>query len=95
MENCVICKEEIEPISEETLIIHMRSGDIFANCPHPKYIPPPLSFYNNILDENNYKDVLICTENSRNPCLGYLIVHKLYFDLTVMNEENFLKSNLE
>lgn len=65
----VICKEEIEPISEETLIIHMRSGDIFANCPHPKYIPPPLSFYNNILDENNYKDVLICTENSRNPCL--------------------------
>ena len=65
----VICNEELQPINKETLIIHMRSGDIFANCPHPKYIPPYLSFYKEILNENNYNNVLITTENSRNPCL--------------------------
>ena len=65
----IICNEEPEPISKETLIIHMRSGDIFANCPHPKYIPPHLSFYKDILNDNNYNNVLITTENSRNPCL--------------------------
>ncbi len=64
-----ICDEEPYEYSKETLIIHMRSGDIFSNCPHPKYIPPPLSFYKNILNETSYKNVLISTENSRNPCL--------------------------
>ena len=46
-----LCDKELEPISKNTLVVHMRSGDIFSNCPHPKYIPPPLSFYKNILNE--------------------------------------------
>ena len=67
-----LCDKELEPISKNTLVLHMRSGDIFSNCPHPKYIPPPLSFYKNILKEHSYDKVLITTENTRNPCLKLL-----------------------
>ena len=64
-----ICDEDVEPIPDDTLVLHMRSGDIFANCPHPQYIPPPLSFYKEIIEATNYKNIIIATENGRNPCL--------------------------
>ncbi len=63
---------EIIDLPKETLLIHMRSGDIFANCPHPKYVPPPLYFYDKVINENNYSKHLIATENGRNPCLKHL-----------------------
>jgi hypothetical protein len=63
---------EIVDLPRDTLMIHMRSGDIFANCPHPKYVPPPLFFYDSIINEKKYTSHLIATENGRNPCLKHL-----------------------
>lgn len=56
-------------VSDDTLVIHMRSGDIFSNCPHPKYVPPPLDFYTKIINEGKFNNYIICTQNNRNPCL--------------------------
>ena len=70
LKDLLVFKEEEAILSgDDTLIIHMRSGDIFTNCPHPKYVPPPLEFYNKIINKNEYKHYIICTQNARNPCL--------------------------
>lgn len=57
-------------------IIHIRSGDIFDKKHHPKYIQPPISFYNNlntnILEHNAFKSYEIISQNISNPILPLL-----------------------
>jgi len=65
----VFSEEDVIYSEDDTLVIHMRSGDIFTNCPHPKYVPPPLEFYTKIINKKEYKNYIICTQNGRNPCL--------------------------
>jgi len=70
-----ICKEYIEPhlklpprkiISDDTVVIHLRSGDIFDQV-HPnghQYTPNPLDFYNKLL--SNFEKAIVVTEPDKN-----------------------------
>lgn len=60
-------------IKQNTLIIHIRSGDIFSGYPHPKYIPPPYKYYSDIIDTNNYKFIQIISEDEKNPVIKKLL----------------------
>ncbi len=64
-------------ITDETLVIHIRSGDIFQDkYPHLAYVQPPLSFYLNIIQKYNYQDVVIVTQaDLQNPCIEQLQRH--------------------
>jgi hypothetical protein len=53
------------------LIIHIRSGDIFHNVIHNKYISPPLSYYTNIIP--NYEKICLVAEDKRNPIINILL----------------------
>jgi hypothetical protein len=59
---------EGETPETETLTIHLRSGDVFRNRPHPGYGQPPLSFYQRVIDSADWKGVEIVSEDSLNPC---------------------------
>jgi hypothetical protein len=50
-------------LDEDTLVIHIRSGDIFNpnRTAHPDYIPNPLSFYINLI--NRFKKTIVVTES--------------------------------
>ncbi len=58
------------------LAVHVRSGDIFSDNPHPAYVQPPLAFYRkviaNLLDLKLVDRVCIVAEDRRNPCIGAL-----------------------
>lgn len=58
---------------EDTLVIHIRSGDIFAhehNPPHD-YVPNPLCYYLNLVDE--YAKIIVVTEQDNyNPIVDEL-----------------------
>jgi len=70
-----ICKEIIAPrlklpprqiIPDDTVVIHIRSGDIFDQV-HPnghQYTPNPLDFYNKLL--SNFERAIIVTEPDKN-----------------------------
>ena len=70
-----ICKEYIAPhlklpprqiIPDDTVVIHIRSGDIFDQV-HPnghQYTPNPLDFYNKLL--SNFERAIIVTEPDKN-----------------------------
>lgn len=69
---------QVDPeIDEETLVIHIRSGDIFADYGvHSGYVQPPFSFYLEIVNKFQFKKIVIVTQPDRkNPCIEEL--HRL------------------
>jgi hypothetical protein len=59
-------------LNDNDIVIHIRSGDIFTNNPHPLYIMPPLSYYTSILNNNNFNKIYLIAEDTFNP-----VTHKL------------------
>ena len=58
-------------IPQDTLVIHIRSGDIFEKTKHFDQIQNPLNFYLEVI--KNYENILIITSEARNnPVLSYL-----------------------
>ena len=60
---------------DDTLTIHIRSGDIFENDIHPLYGQPPLSFYLMAIDHYGPKHITLVFENESNPVIPALIDH--------------------
>jgi hypothetical protein len=61
-------------ITDETLVIHIRSGDIFRDhWVHNAYVQPPLNFYLKIIEEFGFRDIVIVTQDDlKNPCIQQL-----------------------
>tara|TARA_Y100000782_G_scaffold30644_1_gene34113 strand:+ start:45889 stop:46647 length:759 start_codon:yes stop_codon:yes gene_type:complete len=57
--------------NDNTIYIHIRSGDIFNKNPHPAYVQPPFSYYKNIID--HYNSVNLIFEDNKNPCVNELL----------------------
>jgi hypothetical protein len=66
----------INKLSENDLVIHIRSGDIFAERPHDKYVPPPLAYYTKQIAKYEYEKIYIICEDTINPVVNELL--KLY-----------------
>lgn len=62
-----------ETLGDKDVVIHIRSGDIFDANPHGGYIMPPLSFYVEIIETNQFENIFIVAEDTKNPCVNELI----------------------
>ena len=76
----VILKEifiikKVKKLDKNDVVIHIRSGDQFSGKP-TTYIPPPLSYYVNIINNNAFNKLIIVAEDTRNPVINKLL--KLY-----------------
>ena len=58
------------------LYFHIRSGDIFIKSINPNYSQPPLCFYQKIINENNFTNFFLSSNNNENLCVDTLL--KLY-----------------
>jgi len=66
--------KNISPLNVNDAVIHMRGGDIFKKKkPHGRYIMPPLSYYVNIINNNNFDKIFIISEDKQNPCINKLL----------------------
>lgn len=70
--------ESCEAFADDTLVIHIRSGDLILDYEnerpvHPKYILPPLSYYKHIIDTKQFKKIILVSEDNRNPCTSKLL----------------------
>ena len=63
-------KVEINP---NDLYIHIRSGDIFNPGHHPDYAQPPLCFYQNIINNFEFRNIYIIAENKNNPVIDKIL----------------------
>jgi len=87
--NSTVCKYDVKKIphiirsifninptmelGDNDLVIHIRSGDIFIDNPHPTYYQPPLSFYTDILNAHTFDTIYLVSEDNLNPCVNALL----------------------
>lgn len=50
---------------EDTLVAHVRSGDIFTTAIHPQYWQPPLGYYQ--FAARVYRRIVVCAQSGHNP----------------------------
>jgi len=55
---------------EETLTIHLRSGDVFAEKPHPGYGQSPCAFYAKIIKRLSPRRIVVVAEDALHPCFS-------------------------
>jgi rhodanese-related sulfurtransferase len=57
---------KVDVLPEDTVVIHIRSGDIFEriHIPPISYVPNPLDYYLNIIDK--FENVIVVTEPDKN-----------------------------
>ena len=72
----IIKQENIIKIPETTVVVHIRSGDIFSKRPHPGYVPKPLCYYTSILNKYKYSKIVLISEDTKNPVVNELL--KIY-----------------
>ena len=89
IENCSLTFENLPISGDNDLLIHIRSGDIFRSVFSDVYIPPPLSYYRKIIEENNYDNIYLISEDKANPCIEKLIklYPKIKFKLKSLKED--------
>jgi len=80
----------INKLSENDLVIHIRSGDTFNSNPHSEYVPPPLSYYTKEIDKYKYEKIHIICEDTINPVTNELL--KLYKN--AVYEKNTLEKDI-
>ena len=57
-------------VSDTDLVIHFRSGDIFANSsPHPNYGQPPFSFYQKVIEQEKPDRCILVFQDRGNVCI--------------------------
>jgi|TARA_B110001469_G_scaffold57318_1_gene55105 hypothetical protein len=81
--------KDIKPLEDDTLIIHIRSGDIFTGTPAPLYINPPLSYYVDIINNNSFNNIYIISEDKQNPIIDRLLnkYHNIIFKVSPLEED--------
>ena len=57
-------------IGKETLVIHIRSGDIFKNNWHSMYVQNPVSYFEKLMEK--FEKVIIVTSDYANPVINIL-----------------------
>lgn len=65
-------KPEDPPLGNDTLVVHIRGGDVFTSKPPRHYGQPPFAFYQRIIESRNWAEVVIVHEDGANP-----VLHKL------------------
>lgn len=88
LKNSFNIKNEIS-LDDNDLLIHIRSSDIFGVNPHPAYLTPPLSYYVNIINKNNFNEIYLIAEDRINPCINKLLelYPKIKFKIQSLEED--------
>jgi len=76
----IVKQKDIIKIPNDTIVVHIRSGDILSSRPHPGYVPPPLYYYTKLINNHNYNKIIIVSEDTKNPVVKELL--KIYSNST-------------
>ena len=69
----VIDYNDVDKLSTDTVVIHIRSGDVFREHPHRGYVPPPLTYYVHLLNKHKFNKIILVCEDKINPVVDELL----------------------
>ena len=55
-----------EPFDTKTLVIHLRSGDVYSN-PHPNYVQNPIMYYATLVEKYGLENIYVLSEDRNCP----------------------------
>ncbi len=70
-----INRERLTWWDSETLVVHVRGGDVFQTPAPRKYGQPPLSFYTAIISSRPWKQIVVVSEDRRNPVVDGVVAY--------------------
>lgn len=70
-----------DPLPDDVLVIHIRSGDVYSPNTHPAYVQNPLAFYLELFNRFSGK-VIFMAEDDKNPIVQYF-AHQLKADIRI------------
>jgi len=75
--------------TDNDLVIHIRSGDVYSKYPHSGWIQPPLSFYKTIINEKKWDKIILICEDDKSPIIKPLIneYRNIIFKINSLNED--------
>ncbi|MBD3170986.1 hypothetical protein GF326_00800 [Candidatus Bathyarchaeota archaeon] len=85
----------LDRVDDDTLVINIRGGrDIFRKKHiNPEYFQPPLSYYQKIIEDGGYEDILLVTDSTKyNPVIYHL--RKMYRDMRIANSDTTSQVNV-
>ena len=83
--------KNIAPLDQDDCVIHIRSGDIFSTCIHPKYIQPPFDYYRRIIENNKFNKIYIISKCRNNPVINKLLDYNKNIIFKVQDVEEDIK----
>jgi hypothetical protein len=86
---------EAPPLPMDTLVIHIRSGDVFRERPHHSLGQPPLSFYEKVLEHSRPQNVVLVYEDALNPVIPRIQVRLKSLSIPFSVHSGDLRSDLE
>lgn len=78
------------PIGNNDLLIHIRSTDIHKNDPHKAYAQPPIAFYQKVIQDNNFENIYVISDDNTNFVIRSLI--EKYPNAHIVNEKDVKKA---
>lgn len=83
---------------ENSVGIHVRSGDIFSTWVHPSYVQPPLAFYQMVINRLKQRyaitSVLLVFEDRRNPVIDVLEIWLEKVGLEVRTQSSSVEEDI-
>lgn len=89
----IINYKTLKPSDPKDLCIHIRSGDLFHNF-SPGYIPPPLYYYQKIINEGDWNKITIISEDRLNPVIDKILELYPNINFSINSLEKDIKSVL-
>ena len=86
---------EAPPLPMDTLVIHIRSGDVFRERPHHSLGQPPLSFYEKVLEHSRPQNVVLVYEDALNPVIPKLEARLESLSIAYSIHSRDLRSDLQ
>lgn len=76
-------------ITENDLVIHIRSGDVYNKTPHPGWIQPPLHFYEKVINSKKWEKIYLICEDTNSPVISPLLnkYNNIHFKIQPLIED--------
>lgn len=68
----IMSPDEVAEVAPDTLVIHVRGGDVFSNQPSRRYGQPPFAFYQLVIASHQWAGVTVVSEDTNNPVVDLI-----------------------
>jgi len=89
LKNIIVIDSSKINLTNNDLVIHIRSGDVYNSNPHHGWVQPPLIFYEKIINKKKWDKIIIICEDKKSPVIKPLLCkyNNIIFKVQLLEED--------